>query len=191
VETPGWTTTQPQRLEGLSDADMSSAARDALQAWWPPFNIHRVLAHHPETLNSWIGFGTHILRNNRLDPRLREIAVLRVAWNARSDYEWGQHSGLWLRLGFPEAELERIARGPDAGWPPLEAAILRSVDEMMRESGVSDAVYAVLAEHLDEQELLDLVFLVGEFIIVALILNVFRVKPDDGLRSRPDVEGAV
>jgi 4-carboxymuconolactone decarboxylase len=186
---PGWTPEQPQRLAGLEDADIPPASRAVLQAWWPPFNIHRVLARNPETLGSWIGFGTHILRDNRLDPRLRELCVLRVAWNARSDYEWGQHAGLWLRLGFPEADLPKIAEGADAaGWTALEAAALRGVDEMMTGYGVSDPVYAALAAELGPEALIDYVFLVAEFILVALTLNVFRIQPDPGLRPLPKLE---
>lgn len=176
----------PQRLPGLSDEAMPETVQAALAGWWPPFNIHRVLAHNPETLQSWIGFGTHILRENSLGERLRELVILRIAWNAQCAYEWGQHAGLSARLGIPEADIARVADGPDApGWLPLEAALLAGVDQLMARSRVSDEVYAVLAEHLSPRQLIDYAFLIGEFVLVAFTLNLFRIEPDPGLRALP------
>jgi alkylhydroperoxidase family enzyme len=176
----------PQRLAGLSDEAMPTGAREALAAWWPPFNIHRVLAHNPETLQSWIGFGTHILRANSLGERLRELVVLRIAWNARCAYEWGQHAGLSARLGIPEGDIQRVTAGPDApGWSPLESALIAGVDQLMSHSQVSDEVYAVLSAQLSPKQLIDYAFLIGEFVLVAYTLNLFRIEPDAGLRPLP------
>jgi alkylhydroperoxidase family enzyme len=180
----------PQRLAGLSDEAMPQAARAALGGWWPPFNIHRVLAHNPATLQSWIGFGTHILRENTLGERLRELVILRIAWNARCAYEWGQHAGLSARLGIPEADIDRVVDGPDApGWTPLERALLAGVDQLMTVSRVSDEVYAMLADQLSPQQLIDYAFLIGEFVLVAFTLNLFRIEPDPGLRPLPAERG--
>ncbi len=179
-----------QRLEGLGDADISPDVRQALGPWWPPFNLHRVLAHNPQTLQAWMVFGNHILRNNLLGERLRELVVLRVAWNARSAYEWGQHAGLSRRLGIPEADIARVVRGPRAkGWTPLEAAALSGVDQLMKSQSIDPQTYAVLAEHLSPAQLLDYVFLIGEFILVALALNAFQIARDPGLVDMP-VAGA-
>lgn len=177
---------EPQRLAGLADEAISDEARSAMGSWWPPFNIHRVLAHNPPTLASWIPFGTHILRGNTLDERLRELVVLRVAWNARSAYEWGQHAGLSRRLGIPEADISRVAGSLDtAAWTPFESALLSGVDQMMRVQSVDAETYATLAAHLSEAQLIDYVFLVGEFVLVALALNVFQIARDPGLTEFP------
>ncbi|MBI1251114.1 MAG: carboxymuconolactone decarboxylase family protein [Alphaproteobacteria bacterium] len=177
----------PQRLAGLADDDIPPAARTALQSWWPPFNLHRVLAHNPATLSAWMVFGAHILRNNTLDERLRELIVLRIAWNARSAYEWGQHAGLSRRLGIPEADIARVAEGVDAaGWTPFERAALRAVDEMMGGFSVSEDTYRALDGALSKQQWIDLVMLVGEFILVALTLNVFQIARDPGLPDMPE-----
>jgi alkylhydroperoxidase family enzyme len=175
-----------QRLEGLGDADISPDVRKALGPWWPPFNLHRVLAHNPQTLQAWMVFGNHILRNNLLAERLRELVVLRVAWNARSAYEWGQHAGLSRRIGIPEADIARVVRGPRAkGWTPLEAAALSGVDQLMKSQSIDPQTYATLAEHLSPAQLLDYVFLIGEFILVALALNTFQIARDPGLADMP------
>lgn len=177
---------EPQRLAGLTDEAFSAEARAALEGWWPPFNLHRVLAHNPKTLRAWIGFGSHILRGNLLTERLRELIVLRVGWNARSAYEWGQHAGLSLRLGIPQDDIDRICVGPEAPeWTALERAALRGVDQMMAKQAIEAEVYEVLAAHLSPAELIDYVMLVGEFILVSLTLNVFQIALDPGLAPMP------
>jgi alkylhydroperoxidase family enzyme len=182
---------EPQRLPGLRDEEIGAQAREALGGWWPPFNLHRVLAHSPATLAAWIGFGSHILRGNLLDARLRELVILRVGWNARSRYEWGQHAGLSLRLGIPEADILAVADGPDADrWTPLEAAALRGVDQMMAEYAIEPSTYAALAAALSPAQLVDYVMLVGEFILVSLTLNVFQIELDPGLPEMPDRPGS-
>lgn len=186
----GWTPERPQRLAGLKDEAISEVARSALDSWWPPYNIHRVLAHSPETLASWIGFGTHVLRKNTLDVRLRELIILRVACNSGSDYEWGQHVRACVRLGIPREDVDRVVRGPDDGaWSTLDAAALRGVDEMMGGWSVSDGTYETLAHHLSPTQLVDYVLLISEFILVALTLNTFRVEPDPGLETIPAGDG--
>lgn len=175
-----------QRLEGLADESIPAEVREAMGPWWPPFNLHRVLAHNPATLRAWMVFGNHILRNNLLGERLRELVVLRVAWNARSAYEWGQHAGLSRRLGIPEADIARVMRGPRArGWTQLEAAALSGVDQLMKRQSIDPDTYAALAEHLSPAQLLDYIFLIGEFILVALALNAFQIARDPGLSDMP------
>ena len=64
--------------------------------------------------------------------------------------------------GLTEEEIGRIAFGPDAPfWAPLDQAIIRAVDELVDDGGITEATWAVLAEELDEQQLLDLIFTVG------------------------------
>lgn len=80
----------------------------------------------------------------------------------------------------------RVTQGPQAGgWTELERALLRGVDQMMARQSIDDATYAVIAAHYGPAELIDYVMLVAEFILVALVLNVFQVARDPGLPEMP------
>ena len=84
--------------------------------------------------------------------------------------------------GIDEQEIGRIADGPDAaGWSPRDAAMLRAVDELVADAMVSDATWAVLAETMDEQQLMDLVFTVGAYDLLAMAFRSFGVELDDDL----------
>ncbi len=148
-------------------------------------NLLGTLARHPELARAYHTFNGYILFASTLSPRQRELLVLRVASVRRSDYEWEQHAILAGDAGLTEDEVERIALGPDApGWEPLDGAMVRSVDELIVEGRVSDATWSVLAGELDRQQLMDLVFTVGAYEVLALAIRSFDVELDEDLRRK-------
>jgi alkylhydroperoxidase family enzyme len=102
-----------------------------------------------------------------------------------SEYEWAQHSVLAGDVGLDEDEVRRITQGPDTpGWSPLDQAMLRSVDELIGDGMVSDSTWKTLAGELDEQQLMDLVFTVGAYEVLAMAFRSFGVELDDDLRRK-------
>ncbi len=154
-------------------------------------NVFATLAHHPELLRRWLVFANHVLGASTLPARERELAILRVGWLCRSDYEWGQHVLIARRVGVGDAEIARVAAGPDApGWSPREAAVLRAADELWRDARVADATWAELARHFEVPQLLDLVFAIGQYTLVSMALNSFGVERDPGVPGFEETAGA-
>jgi alkylhydroperoxidase family enzyme len=154
-------------------------------------NIFATLAHHPELLRRWLVFGNHVLGTSTLPARERELAILRVGWLCRSEYEWGQHVLIARRVGIGDAEIARVAGGPDApGWSPREAAVLRAADELWRDARIADPTWAELAQELEVPQLLDLVFTVGQYALVSMALNSFGVERDPGVPGFEETAGA-
>src|SRR4029453_9053603 len=90
--------------------------------------IFTTLARHPKLLKRWLVFGNHVLFKSTLSARERELAILRVGWLCRSEYEWGQHAEIGRAIGLGDEEISRVADGPAAsGWTAHEAALLRAV----------------------------------------------------------------
>jgi len=151
-----------------------------------PLNIFATLAHHPKLMKRWLVFGGHVLAKSTLPARDRELLILRTGWSCRSPYEWGQHVAIGRAAGISDEEVERVAAGPDVpGWDPFEATLLRAADELHGDQGLSDATYAALAERYGAQQLLDLVFTVGQYHLVSMVLNTMRVERDDGVTGVP------
>lgn len=152
-----------------------------------PLNIFRTLAHHPKLLKRWLVFGNHLLAKSSLPPREREIAILRVGWLCRAGYEWGQHVKIGLDAGLSDDEIDRITRGPDAeGWSDAERALLQATDELHKDFFVSDATWAALAKHFETQQLLDLIFTVGQYHMVSMALNTLGVQLEEGAIGLPE-----
>ena len=86
---------------------------DALGGGLPSaLNIFTTLAHHPKLMNKWSTFGGALLYGGELDAREREILILRTGWNCQSDYEWGQHKAIGLRVGMTLDDINTTALDP-------------------------------------------------------------------------------
>lgn len=166
------------RLAPLSDAEIDPETRQRMGAG-PMLNIFRTLAHHPKLMKRWLVFGNHVLARSTLAPRERELAILRIGWLCRAGYEWGQHAVIARRSGVSDAEIERVADGPEApGWSDADRALLRAVDELRADAFVSDPTWEALGKHFSTQQVLDLVFAVGQYQLVSMALNTLGVQPD-------------
>jgi 4-carboxymuconolactone decarboxylase len=145
-------------------------------------NIFATLAHHPKLVKRWTVFGNHVLFKSTLPERERELVILRVAWRAQAEYEWGQHVVIARRCGVTDEEIEWVKLGPEAiGWSPFDATLLRAVDELRDDSVISDATWKALGERYDDKQCLDLIFTVGQYTLVAMALNSLGVELDDGV----------
>ena len=152
-------------------------------------NIFRTLAHAPKALRAFLGWGDYILsRRNDLPAREREMIILRTGWNCRSGYEFAQHTRIGLQCGLTEEEIARIKAGPDAqGWTAIEAAMLRAADELVSDHFVSDATWAAL-EPLGDKARMDVVFTVGQYTQVSMMLNSFGIQIEAGDQIDPDLQ---
>ena len=124
--------------------------------------------------------------SSTLSARDRELATIRIAWLRRAEYEWAQHVRMARRIGLPEEEIDAIMAGPDSPvWGPRDAALLRSVDEIAADRVVSDQTWKQLSEHLDRKQLMDLVFTVGCYDLLAMAFKTFGLELDPGLPGFP------
>jgi AhpD family alkylhydroperoxidase len=145
-------------------------------------NLLGTLARSPGLAQTFLTFNGHILYGSSLSARHRELLVLRVAAVRRCAYEWAQHSILAVDAGLSPDEIARAVVGPGApGWTPLERSLVTVVDELLAGATVSDATWGVLAGEFDEQQLMDLVFTVGTYDMVAFALRAFQVEPEPEL----------
>lgn len=146
-------------------------------------NLLGTLAQHPALTRAYHTFNGHILFATTLTPRQRELLVLRVAALRDAEYEWVQHAVLAGDAGISPEEVERVAVGPDAdGWSPFEAALVRAADELVADACVSDDTWAALAAELDTKQLMDVVFTVGAYDLLAMAFRSFGLELDDDLQ---------
>jgi alkylhydroperoxidase family enzyme len=157
---------------------------------YPPENPSRpkglnalgVLAHHPELTEAYHHLIGHALFATTISVRQRELIILRVAHQRDAAYEWAQHAFLAGEAGITAEEVARVRLGADAGgWDPLEAALLASVDELLTGARIADATYGRLADELSTQQIMDVVFTVGAYDVLAMALRTFEVELDEDL----------
>ncbi|HEY5155965.1 MAG TPA: carboxymuconolactone decarboxylase family protein [Acidimicrobiales bacterium] len=151
-------------------------------------NIFGTLANHPGLMRKWLPFGGKLLAGGTLDPRTRELLILRTAWNVGSDYEWGQHLRIGRQAGLTDEEMDRVTAGPDAaGWSDDDGVVLRACDELCADRDLTDPTWAALAARFDTKQLIEVTMLVGHYVMVAGMLRSLRVQRDPGVEGFPRV----
>lgn len=152
-------------------------------------NLLGTLANHPKLTMAFLGFNGYLLNSSALPVKYRELLVLRVAHLRGGDYEWAQHVPLATDAGYTAEDLARIPAGPDApGWTQFEQGLLRAVDELLGAGVIADDTWKLLSEELDRDQLMDVVFVVGTYSMLAMAMRSFGIQLDDDLR--PYLPGA-
>lgn len=188
VPEAGWITQDKPRLMPLSDEELSFPKRALLflmlkigKARCP--NIFRTLLRNFRVYFPFVRFNATIMPKGELSRRQTELAILRVAWKTRSYYEWGQHVEIGLRVGLSPSDIKRVTQGPDApGWEVGETLIIRAVDELLDDRTVSATTWQALSEHLDENLMIELLFVITTYNSLACVLN------STGVRLEADIE---
>jgi 4-carboxymuconolactone decarboxylase len=166
-------------LNELSPEDADPAAKNRVGG--RDLNLFRVMMNHPKLTRRWTVFAGHVLQKQSVPPRERELLILRIGWLNQSEYEWAQHVEIAKRSGVGEAEIERVKQGASAGWNAHEAALLQAADDLFENSVVSDRTWATLASRYSIEQMMDVVFTVGQYNLVSWALNSFGVPLDDFL----------
>jgi alkylhydroperoxidase family enzyme len=127
----------------------------------------------------------YITAESALPPRHRALLGLRTAWLARSNYMWAHRATAARRAGLTDADLRRIAQGPDAaGWDPFEVTLLRTADELHVDSHISDASWKALSAVYDLPKMIDTIDTVGETTMYAGVFNSLGVEIEPGTSDR-------
>jgi 4-carboxymuconolactone decarboxylase len=170
------------RIPPVRDDEMTAAQRELLE----PIrqngridNVFRTLAQHPDLTKRWLPFARHVLSKSTLSPREREILILRIGFLCRAEYEWAQHVQLGRRRGLSDADIGRIMAGH--GLSPKEDLLLRATDELYRHARIAEPTWDGLAAHYSREQMMDIVFTVGQYNMVSMMLNSLGVEVDDYL----------
>ncbi len=150
-------------------------------------NIARTVAQNPGLLKAWGGFATYILGPDlTVAPRERELAILRVGWNLQAGYEWAHHVAIAREIGMTEEDILAVQEGPgSAHFSALEALIVRAADEVKSGSEISGDTWRGLKAHYTDQQMLDLLFTIGQYTLVSVALRSIKVQLEPGFEGLP------
>ena len=171
------------RIPPLPESNWDAAQRDLMQpfvAGGRVFNVFGTLIHHPDLFRRWLVFANHVLGKSTIDVRQREVLILRTAKLVDSEYEWGQHVVIAKEAGLDDDEIQAIGTTGD-GLGQVEQLLCDVADELTRDKVLSADVWAKLNEHFDTRQVMDIVFTVGQYTMLAMALNTFGVQLDEGL----------
>jgi len=144
-------------------------------------NALRMFAHAtPSAFEHFFPFTAAFFTESKLPPDLRQIAVLRAGHIADCHYVTRQHSGLARDVGLSEAALDAIREGgshPEVLTPPQQA-VLDFTEEVIRNARASDQALAEVRRYLDDNQLMDLLMVIGLYMMMSRIIETTGAEVD-------------
>jgi 4-carboxymuconolactone decarboxylase len=156
-----------------------------LAKWMPPgaaaepLRLFRTLTIHDELSSRMRPLGAGLLGHPRLQPRERELLILRTCARAGAEYEWGVHVPAFAKpLGLSDAQIAATAHGSpeDPCWAPEDAQLIAAADALFDTNTIPDALWAELAARLREDQLLELVITAGWYRLLSYVINAAGVE---------------
>jgi 4-carboxymuconolactone decarboxylase len=142
-------------------------------------NMQLTLAYHPKLAAAYMKFGGRLLGAPKLAPRLRELVVLYIGWRNKAEYEWVQHVALGREAGISAEEIEAVKQGAAApNWTDTERAVLSATEQLLSHAQVDDQTWQQLAAAFDKQQLIELLFVIGNYTMLSFIINTFGIQPE-------------
>jgi alkylhydroperoxidase family enzyme len=150
-------------------------------------NAQKICLRNAELCKNWLLFSNYIEgRTNSLAAREKEMLILRTAWLCRDNYVWSPHAANGIRGGLTPEDVDRIPKGPDApGWNVFDAALLRAADELHKDQFMTDATWKTLTSRYSDKQMLDVLFTVGDYTMVAMYLNSVGAPLEPGWTPLP------
>ncbi|WP_216894371.1 carboxymuconolactone decarboxylase family protein [Nocardia alni] len=142
-------------------------------------NVLGLFGHHIDLGSAWMAYNSVLMERPALDPRLRELIVLRVAYRTRSAYEWVQHTRIGQRCGLTSEQIDAVADGASTHtWDRLDALLLRATDQMIDRYRVDNTTWEELTGLLDIRQLLEALFVAGTYTCLAMVFNSVDLELD-------------
>ena len=172
-----------QRIADPSPADLRDDAATLLAALAPPgrrpARTMALLARSPDLLAPVVGWAAALALSGTLNKRQHEIVALRAASRCGSDYEWAEHVAYARDAGLDADEIEAIAADTTGKWSRADAALLRATDDLVMRHGMSDATWAELSANFETSEIVEVLFVAGQYTMLSMVANAAHLQPPD------------
>ncbi len=178
---PGLTTLSPRQQE-ISDRITSrrGGTRGPFLVW----------LRSPELCEKVEALGAYCRFESSLDPRLRELSLLIAARYWDTQYSWNAHVGKAVEMGVSRESLTALAENQEPHFTQRDEEIAyRFSSEILRDHFVSDATFALALGEIGEQGVVDLIGCLGNFSMLAMLLNACQVDLQPVEPPFPDVRG--
>ena len=132
-------------------------------------------------------FTSHFVTGYTIPLRDKELLILRTAWLSRGNFVWGRHNITGRKAGLTDEEITRVTQGPEAkGWSAFDAVLLKAADELHASRFVTDATWNSLAQRYAENQLLEVVLIVGNYTLLTMFQNSVGMPLEAGTRGLPE-----
>ena len=149
----------------------------------PPLNLYRMLPHAGPAAVGFLKLGGALLRRGELDPRLREIAILRVGMLSGASYEVHQHKRLARKAGLADDKIAALTEpgGHLGALDECERFVVDFTDRLVHHVKADDAMFARALTLFGERQRAELVLTIGFYMMVSRFLENYEVDIEENL----------
>lgn len=178
-----------ERIQQLAVSEAKRLAREAgIPERMAELSVFRILLRHPPVAKAIYGMLSALLfGENTLDPRLRELVIMRIGWVTGSDYEWTQHWRVAKGLGLDDELLLAVRDWQSArGLTDADRAVLQATDDTLETGAIRDDTWSRLCDVLaTDQERIEIVAAIGNWGLFSRLLQSLEVPLEEGVASWP------
>ena len=163
------------RVPYLDKSDLPAELHDILAR---PIALNLAMANSPYASRAMNGLATYIRHQSKLDPRLRELAILQVGYLAKSPYEYSHHVKIGREFGVTDDDIRAIGvetAGRPTNLDALAKTVLRAAREMTNGLAMSDATFAELEKALGREQVIDLTLAISFYNAVVRLLATLQI----------------
>jgi alkylhydroperoxidase family enzyme len=163
------------RVPYLEKSDLAEADQDLLNR---PISLFKALVNSPKAARAFSGLGGFIRHGSKLDPRLRELAILQVGWLARSPYEWSHHVKLGHDFGVSDDDIQALiddTAGRPTSLDDMSRTVLRAAREITSDGAMEAGTFASLQAALGNEQVVDLTIAISFYNAVVRVLGTLQI----------------
>lgn len=160
--------------QAVADA-IAAGPRGSVRGPFVPWLLSPEMADMAQNLGAFLRYRTTLPEN------LKELAILYTARHWDAEFEWFAHARMALDAGVARDIVEAIGRGTRPAFDnDDEALVYRICEEMYAKHRVGDALFAEAESRLGQRGVMELIGVLGYYVLVSMTLNLFQVAaPDD------------
>lgn len=156
----------------------------------PPTNLKMAVANNPIALDVFFSrIGKWLGTEAPLDARLRELAIVQVAYVTANAYEFSWHLRGALRAGATDQDIDALmaeTNGETTSLPALDRAALKAARDITLELSLSDETWTLLEQHLGRERLIELVLAITYYNHVVRVAAVLKLEIDEHVKLPMD-----
>lgn len=147
-------------------------------------NVFRMIANAENCAPEVFALGHRLSRGSSLDHVHREVVILRTAAATGAEYQWHEHAAVATRVGFTPEKIEAVRQYPDeaaaAVFSPFERTLLEFTDAVIATTTAPDELFEAIRAEYDDSRTVELVLLVGFYMMVGRVMNTFEIELETG-----------
>ena len=172
-------TNRPVRVPPLAPADFT-AEQAELVGDWTHLVFSRVIVRHPAAYRHFVPHIRALIAESSLPPRDREVVVLHLLALCDEAYELHHHRMIAANnAGMAEEEIDAAIAGEGACLSGFDRLLIRAAAELLDTRDLSDAVWDALGKRYSLEQRMELVFLAGLYVTMAMLTKSFAIPLED------------